>query len=431
MQHSFSSGEATDAAKSVGAASEVQSQRIDPLRMIGNEGIGMVNPRSPSNGMRFTSLKLKSWKNFKEVNVQLAPRVFIIGPNASGKSNLLEAFRFLHDLTTEGGGLAKAVSLREGISKLRSLHATVNSAVEIAVEVEGEGVRWGYSLAFDTPSTNSHEVLVKSEVVTRDGEVQLQRPDKADYADRELLKQTAVEQVAANKDFRALAEFFRSICFMNLVPQLIREGQASPRVFPGQDPLGRDLLDIVRQTPKRLQSKRLKEIEKVLKRAVPTFEKLRLEVDERGRPHLAVGFKHWRTNAVKQRESQFSDGTLRLIAMLWALQENAGPLLLEEPEWSLHSGILERLAPFIARMQRRGHDRQVLITTHSEKLLSDPGIAPEELLLIVPAERGGSAVKVAARMPVVERAMRAGLSAGQAAQPLTRTKQMTLFGEAV
>lgn len=115
--------------------------------------------------------------------------------------------------------------------------------------------------------------------------------------------------------------------------------------------------------------------------------------------------------------------------MLWALQDDAGPLLLEEPEWSLHTGILERLAPFIAQMQRKGGGRQVLITTHSEQVLSDPGIAPEELLLIVPADKGGSDIMPAIRFSVIEKAMRAGLTAGQAAQPLTRIKTMSLFGE--
>lgn len=381
--------------------------------------------------MRFTSLKLESWKNFKKVDVPLAERVFIIGPNASGKSNLLEVFRFLHDLTTEGGGLAKAVSLREGMSKLRSLHATVKSAVEIEVGMtDSDGSEWMYRLVFDTPSTTSTYVLVKSETVARNGTNVLTRPGDPDKADPERLRQTAIEQVSANKDFRVVAEFFRSIRFMNLVPQLIREGQTSPQIFPGHDPLGRDLLEQIRQCSKGQQTKRLKAIEGVLKKAVPSFEKLQLEVDKRGRPHLAVGFKHWRPNAVKQRESQFSDGTLRLIAMLWALQEDAGPLLLEEPEWSLHTGILERLAPFIARMQRHGSGRQVFVTTHSEKLLSDRGIAAEELLLIVPAAKGGSEIREAARMEVVYKAMKSGLSAAQAAQPLTRVKTMSLFGEA-
>jgi AAA15 family ATPase/GTPase len=50
----------------------------------------------------FIRLHLGNWRNFASVDVRLQNRVFVIGPNAAGKSNLLDAFRFLHDL---GSGL--------------------------------------------------------------------------------------------------------------------------------------------------------------------------------------------------------------------------------------------------------------------------------------------------------------------------------------
>ncbi len=36
--------------------------------------------------MRFTRLKLENWRNFLSVDVPLWPRVFVVGPNASGWS---------------------------------------------------------------------------------------------------------------------------------------------------------------------------------------------------------------------------------------------------------------------------------------------------------------------------------------------------------
>jgi predicted ATPase len=382
--------------------------------------------------MHFTRLRLESWKNFKAVDVELAERVFVIGANASGKSNFLEVFRFLHDLTTEGGGLAKAVSLREGMSKVRSLHATINSAVVIEAEIQEGRNTWTYELEFDTPSGRRNEVHIKKEVVRHNKETLEERPNEDDRQDPERLRQTSIEQVAANRNFRPLAEFFRSIRFMNLVPQLVREGQSSPGVFPGGDPLGRDLLDQIRTCPKGRRTQSLKRIDTVLRKVVPGYKNLRFEEDDRGQPHLAVAFKHWRSQDAKQRESQFSDGTLRLIGMLWAMQERGGPLLLEEPEWSLHTGILERLAGFIAKVMRENGGRQVFITTHSERLLSDHGIAPEELLLILPAKKGGSEIHPAARSSIIEKTMgKQGLSASEAALPLTRLETMPLFGSAV
>ena len=45
---------------------------------------------------------LKNWKNFQEIDVPLENRVFLIGPNASGKSNFLDALRFLRDAAEDG-----------------------------------------------------------------------------------------------------------------------------------------------------------------------------------------------------------------------------------------------------------------------------------------------------------------------------------------
>jgi hypothetical protein len=65
---------------------------------------------------------VKNWRNFQRVSVALRERQFIVGANASGKSNLLDVFRFLRDIAkTEGGGLQKAVKDRGGVSKIRSL----------------------------------------------------------------------------------------------------------------------------------------------------------------------------------------------------------------------------------------------------------------------------------------------------------------------
>ena len=82
-----------------------------------------------------TRLKLKNWRNFKQIDIALRDRVYLIGPNASGKSNLLDVFRFLRDIAKpSGGGLQKAVKDRQGITKLRCLQARTDP--EVAIEQE-------------------------------------------------------------------------------------------------------------------------------------------------------------------------------------------------------------------------------------------------------------------------------------------------------
>jgi len=45
--------------------------------------------------MIISRLILRNWRNFRFIDIDLTDRVFIVGPNASGKSNLLDALRFL------------------------------------------------------------------------------------------------------------------------------------------------------------------------------------------------------------------------------------------------------------------------------------------------------------------------------------------------
>jgi predicted ATPase len=88
-----------------------------------------------SKALRFAQLRLANWRNFVRVQVALQGRVFLIGPNASGKSNLLDAFRCLHDLVALGGGFQEAIAKRGGVSKLRCLAARRYPDVEIGVAV--------------------------------------------------------------------------------------------------------------------------------------------------------------------------------------------------------------------------------------------------------------------------------------------------------
>jgi predicted ATPase len=101
---------------------------------------------------------------------------------------------------------------------------------------------------------------------------------------------------------------------------------------------------------------------------------------------------------------------------------------LEEPELSLHAAIVRRLAPFIARAQREGNDRQVILSTHSEDLLMDPGIAPEEVVLVQPAEEG-SRITVGAEVEEIVRLMQSGIPASEAVLPQTETQQMTMLDQ--
>lgn len=350
--------------------------------------------------MIITKLELKNWRNFRNVNVTLRERVFVIGPNASGKSNLLDVLRFLRDVAkAEGGGLQRAVKERGGMAKLRSLLARRDTEVLVRVELAtraGESALWRYTLGFRSEGRGLQRVLVSQELVEdlKSGNVLLQRPNELDKSDRERLTQTHLEQINANKDFREIADFFSSVTYLHLVPQLLKFVDAIGATRMEGDPFGQSFLERIAKTTDRTRDARLRKIEAALQTCVPNMRNLRFVRDgTTGTPHLEALYAHWRPDAGWQREEQFSDGTLRLLGIMWSLLDGDSLLLLEEPELSLNEDIVRQIAPLIWQMQRKAkYRRQVFITTHSQAMLENKGIDPAEVIRLV-ITSDGTAVK--------------------------------------
>jgi len=383
--------------------------------------------------MQFTRLKLTNWRNFTHVDLALSERLFITGPNASGKSNLLDAFRFLRDLALDGGGLQKAISERGGVPKLRCLAARRDPTVEIEVELqEGPEVgatRWRYGIAVAQESRGSRRVLLKHERVWKNDSPILVRPNDPDHSDDFRLTETHLEQIAANREFRVLAEAFKRVVYLHLVPQLLKFPQLANREAVGEDPFGIRFLDRLMATPERTRRSRLRKIERALRLAVPELKGLQDVRDERGIPHLEAVYEHWRPNAGRQREDQFSDGTLRLIGLLWSLLDAESLLLLEEPELSLHSSIVAKLPALIWRLQRE-KKRQVLVSSHSSELFSDPGISPAEVAVLMPRGNEGTEVALASDKQNIRLLLEGGMNIAEAVLPISAPKsvsQLSLF----
>jgi predicted ATPase len=370
-------------------------------------------------------ITLKNWKNFREADVSLGTRAFLVGPNASGKSNFLDAFRFLRDICKPGGGLQHAVKQRGGLSKIRCLAAREDPNVSIEAtfsEYEGSKDKWRYALSIKQEPRGYRLPQIVYEKVWHNNDEKLNRPNKQDKHDHALLTQTHLEQISANRDFRDISIFLESIKYLHIVPQLVRNPEAFSGSGISDDPYGRNFLDTVAQTPVRTRQSRLRRIEKALKIAVPQLESLTEKSDEKGVPHLEATYKHWRSQGAHQREDQFSDGTLRLLGLLWALLESDSMLLLEEPELSLHSAIIEQLPSIMYKLQQQRR-RQILVSTHSADLLKDKGIGGEEVILLNPSDEGTKVIQ-ASSMKQIRNLLQQGISPSEAIFPVTQPKDI-------
>lgn len=380
--------------------------------------------------MRFSMIHLENWRNFTFVETPLQQRMFLIGPNAAGKSNLLDVFCFLRDIVRVGGGLEKAVEDRGGVSRLRSLTARRHAGIVIDVRIgDNDRSEWRYRIGI--VQDNNSRPFLKEEKVWRGEELLLERPDERDNEDKELLRQTHLEQISSNRAFRDLSDFFNTARYHHIVPQFIRNSERS--VGEKFDFYGGDFLEQIANSPKKTQESRLRRIQNALRVAVPQLQELTQYKDDRGVLHLKAKYEHWHSRSAWQTEADFSDGTLRLIGLLWALLDGSGPLILDEPELSLHSEVASYIPSMIASIQKsqKKQARQILVSTHSNDLLRDVGIAPDEVLILYPTS-DGTKVEVSKDNAQVDNLLEAGLSVAEAVLPLTRppqARQLSFFGE--
>lgn len=369
--------------------------------------------------MEVSRIKLKNWRNFRNIDINLEERTYIIGPNAAGKSNLLDVFRFMKDISKSGGGLQKAIEDRGGIKKLRCLQARNDTEVGITLHLEEDDEKWIYELFFKSEGKGRQRIYISKEVVSLNGKDIIVRPNKKDDKDRLQLTQTYLEQILANNDFRVLSDFFSSITYLHLVPQLLKFTSEISVARLDDDPFGQGFLERLASTQARTRDAWLKKIQYGLSIAVPQFKELRFEKDLNGLPHLEARYDHWRPNAGWQREDQFSDGTLRLIGLLWSLLEKKQLLLLEEPELSLNNEIV-RYIPEIIENTLKGarNQKQIITSTHSKALL-DNNIDAKSIIMLEPSTNG-----TAARTPNEEEleAMAAGFTPAEIMLPKTAPK---------
>jgi len=107
-----------------------------------------------------TKLRAKNFRSLADVEISLEPLTIFVGLNASGKSNILDALRFLRDALTTT--LQQAVDSRGGMNTLRRW-SPKGRPYDVSLEVHFQGPEWHAEYALTLGSKPGGAFRVKQE----------------------------------------------------------------------------------------------------------------------------------------------------------------------------------------------------------------------------------------------------------------------------
>ena len=357
---------------------------------------------------RINRVWAKNFRSISDTFADLDQLTVFVGPNASGKSNLLDILRFIKDALRFD--LEAAIYMRQGLTAIHRHESQNPSAdIEIGVTASVGGYRcedtveieYGFSLTNteDGGYRVSREYgkiwngqAENGEVEFRINDGNLAHPesfalldsqqrlfedenstdfDTSDLALPTLLRLTGrlvvhdigQSELTTQATHSALTHFHRNLLnmrFYHIFPNTIREPQKLGNAFPLEEDAG-NLASVLRDMEKERPNLMARLIES-LGRLIPGVSDL--TVTPAG-GYLVIRLKH---DAVPGGAwfdlSLESDGTVRLVALLAALYQHRNPPLIgiEEPELTVHPGALSALANLFSETASRS---QVVVTTHS------------------------------------------------------------------
>lgn len=360
-------------------------------------------------------VRIRGYKSIAFCDVTLEPLTILVGRNASGKSNFLNALAFLRDALD---GLDSALESHGGISVFSQeprtnrlmfeiesefpsfrmtcqatyrVELVLNARKQLEVEQEYlkvDDVTNGRSCSFTAArgrvSWQGLESFqeggyqrVPSEDHPAEGSESSYPSLFAPYrADRLLLG------VIGSQPFIDLADGMRSAGFFNFHPDSIREPQPSV----GSPALKRDGRNLARAIEglKEIEEADVARVAAYLRAIVPGIEGFEvLPVADRETIRFRVQSKA-QGSPLELYASSMSDGTLRALASLVAAFQiilPTGPSLvaIEEPETALHPAAMRAL---VAAMDEATLRTQILLTTHSPDLLDAAEIKPANVRVV-------------------------------------------------
>jgi predicted ATPase len=356
-------------------------------------------------GLVLTRFHVQGFKSLLDVEIELAPLVVLMGPNAAGKSNLLESLLLLSRLATEQtlaaalepplrGYPLEAFSLPdgglEGLLKKDSAEIVLEADIR-RVSVPGktiEPLRYRIALRIH-PKSGSLEVADEflgrlsrggdlkgvPRIEAKEGSLLVRHLGKAGHPRHEPLGLN--HSLVSNRQFTGehrYPDFDRLRAELSawqtyyLDPRLAMREPQPPREVTDIGSRGEWIAPFLyRLKESEAHRKYFRSIGRALRSAIPTVQNLDVDLDpRRGTLDIVI-----RQDGVPYSSRVVSEGTLRVLA-LCCIAANPWPgelIAFEEPENGVHPRRIDVIADLLASIAGRGKS-QVVVTTHSPTLIA-------------------------------------------------------------
>lgn len=346
--------------------------------------------------MRLDSVHINHFKSLSDITLDnLSPITLVIGANAAGKSNLIDALRFLRDMVVEG--LDHAISKRSGIITIRQhspkkpydvsikilftekldddqswtgfYEITISSLSAGNYQIKRESAKW-FEQEYDYDEENDRAIdlgiIEKSFSRNADGMLTID-------GDESKFKLPKDQPALGSRSMRGkvaapIADFVSRFRFSSIFPNTLREPSR-----PDTDRLlkesGENWASTIKALRKTTAGKHaLERIREMMQVVMPTLQDVSVRT---AGAYLVPQFRVKDNDKAAAHDFdpvQISDGTLRIFGILLALYQNPAPpfIALEEPEQTVHPAILSMLSEAFREVSER---TQLLITSHSPYLV--------------------------------------------------------------
>ena len=337
--------------------------------------------------MKLTHIAITNWRNFAHIEFDMSSRLFVVGPNSSGKTNLLGALRFLGDIGRRGlvaasedlGGPDRYFrSGADSAAFVATFNDTQNSTefalflrlMSAGSESTKRGSDADQTFAFPMTDPLTGELndryLDVHQTITAGGKKPTDEGESFPVEDEEA-QRTRVRQTLAG------------IRYIHPNPKKMLE--RSDRYDPDH---GTGFFQHVGRFSDQQLDAVVDRIRPIMASVVPEIPNLSYQRMGLGTEVVFYSDTPVRGASGVYSHEQFSEGTLRLLGMLFdlaTLPRDTSVVLIEEPETFLQASVVRSLPSLLAEVAMN-RDVQMVISTHSPELIDSELVLPSQVLML-------------------------------------------------